>query len=103
MINAYFDPKQQRAQIALALVGRTISEASDGKLKSFLASNNLPEAASKPIQLKEKPVKVGEAGAGEFIVGLLPYLIVIWAFYGGFALATDLVAGERKRQRWRLS
>ena len=97
VINAYFDPKQQRAQIALALVGRTISEASDGKLKSFLASNNLPEAASKPIQLKEKPVKVGEAGAGEFIVGLLPYLIVIWAFYGGFALATDLVAGEKEK------
>ena len=97
VIKAYFDPKQQRAQIALSIVSKTIKEISERRLKSFLASKHLPASASEPIDLQEKTVKVGEGGAGEFIVGMLPYLIVIWAFYGGFALATDLVAGEKEK------
>ena len=42
------------------------------------------------------PVGTGE-GAGEMIVGLLPYLIVIWAFYGGMGIVGDLVAGEKEK------
>lgn len=97
IINAYFDPKQQRAQIALGTVRRTFNEESEGRLKAYLRENALPESASKPIQIQEKEVQVGEAGAGEFIVGMLPYLIVIWAFYGGFSLSSDLVAGEKEK------
>ncbi len=97
VVNAYFDPKQQRAQIALATVRRTFNEQSESRLKAYLKENSLPESASEPIQIKEKEIKVGEAGAGEFIVGMLPYLIVIWAFYGGFSLSSDLVAGEKEK------
>jgi len=97
IIRAYLDPKQQKAQIALAIVSKTIAASSELRLKEFLKSRSLPESASQPIKLEEKAVKVGEAGAGEFIVGMLPYLIVIWAFYGGFALASDLVAGEKEK------
>ena len=96
-IEAYFDPKQQKAQIALSIVRREIEKQSASRLKSYLAGEGLPVEASEPIQIKEVEVKVGEGGAGEFIVGMLPYLIVIWAFYGGFALATDLVAGEKEK------
>jgi len=97
IIEAYFDPKQQKAQIVLSIVRREVAKESSAKLKSFLVESGLPAEASEPIVIKEKEVKVGEAGAGEFIVGMLPYLIVIWAFYGGFALATDLVAGEKEK------
>lgn len=34
---------------------------------------------------------------GSMIVGMLPYFIVIWAFFGGFSVAGDLVAGEKER------
>lgn len=97
VVNAYLDPKQQRAQIALSLVERELKTVAETRLKSFLVSKSLPAEASNPITLKEIDVKVGEAGAGEFIVGMLPYLIVIWAFYGGFSLASDLVAGEKEK------
>lgn len=97
VVNAYLDPKQQRAQIALSYVQKAIKGMSDARLQSLLISKSLPAEASNPITLKEIDVKVGEAGAGEFIVGMLPYLIVIWAFYGGFSLASDLVAGEKEK------
>jgi sodium transport system permease protein len=96
-IRAFYDPKQQKALIALALVRKEVAKLSSERLKRFLTSSKLPASASEPIQINEKAVTVGEAGAGEFIVGMLPYLIVIWAFYGGFALATDLVAGEKEK------
>jgi sodium transport system permease protein len=97
VVQAYLDPKQQKAQIALAIVSKSIKDMSEARLREFLKKRSLPESASEPIRIQEKTVKVGEAGAGEFIVGMLPYLIVIWAFYGGFALATDLVAGEKEK------
>jgi sodium transport system permease protein len=31
------------------------------------------------------------------LVGFLPYLIVIWAFYGGMSVASDLIAGEKEK------
>jgi sodium transport system permease protein len=96
-VMAYLDPKQQKAQITLAVVNRIVKDLSENRLKAFLKSKSLPESASQPIKLEEKNVQVGEAGASEFIVGMLPYLIVIWAFYGGFALASDLVAGEKEK------
>jgi sodium transport system permease protein len=51
-----------------------------------------------PIDLKEKPVQVGEGtGAGGLLVSFLPYLLVLFTFTGGVALAADLVAGEKER------
>jgi len=97
VVYAYFDPKQQKGQIALSVVSRSLAQTSRTRLESYLVSRSLPAEASQPIKIEEKPVKVGEGGAGEFIVGMLPYLIVIWAFYGGFALATDLVSGEKEK------
>lgn len=45
-----------------------------------------PENVSKPTGLNN-----------EFLISLLPYLIIIWAFYGGFSIVSDLVAGEKER------
>lgn len=97
VITAYFDPKNQKASIALSLFKKSVEEASKKLLSLYLANHNIPEAVAEPIKVVEKEVKIGEKGASEFIVSMLPYLIVMWAFYGGFAMASDLVAGEKEK------
>jgi len=98
IINAYFDPKQQTSEIAKDLVARIVAELNKQILKTTLVKEHIPATAAEPLKFQEMPVEVGGQGAGAFIVSMLPYLIVIWAFYGGFAMATDLVAGEKEKQ-----
>ena len=81
-----------------ALIGEVISRLERRGLrlvaaKFMLVSRELAE----PFQLEKKELKKEKGMAGSMIVGLLPYLIVIWAFYGGMAAATDSVAGEKER------
>lgn len=97
VIDAYFDPKAQKAQIILGGLEKSFSEANKLALAETLKKKGIPAAAADPVKLQRKEVKIGEGGASEFIVGMLPYLIVIWAFYGGFSLSSDLVAGEKEK------
>ena len=48
--------------------------------------------------MKRNEVKVGEAESSQLLVQLLPYFIVIWAFFGALSSASDLVSGEKERQ-----
>ncbi len=96
-IDAYFDPKSQKAQVIIAGIEADSSKTNKVVLETFLKSHNLPASAAESVKVQRKEVKIGEDGAGDFIVGMLPYLIVIWAFYGGFSLAGDLVAGEKEK------
>lgn len=97
-VAAVFDPKQQMGQIVLSQVKEIYSLANRETLKALLQSKGIPESAMEAITVVESRLDVGEGkGAGQMIVGLLPYLIVIWAFYGGFGVASDLVAGEKEK------
>lgn len=94
---AHVDTKQQKAQITLSRITKEVIEANRNALDTVLASKGIPPEVATPVVLVPVPVTVGEKSAGEFIVSMLPYLIVMWAFYGGFALASDLVAGEKEK------
>jgi sodium transport system permease protein len=97
-VAAYYDPKQEMGKIALGAVSGTLREFNRNRVEALLSQQGLPGEAAEPLRLVEHEVKVGdEAGAGELIIGLLPYLIVIWAFYGGFGIVADLVAGEKEK------
>ncbi|MEQ1935632.1 MAG: ABC transporter permease subunit, partial [Fimbriimonadaceae bacterium] len=64
----------------------------------LLVSKQLPEIAADPLLLVENEVVVGKKGsAGAFLIQMLPYLIIIWAFFGGMAIVSDLVAGEKEK------
>lgn len=98
VVNAYFDPKQQLAQITLGVIGGAIDQANKKVLQTVLETKGIPTWTAESVKLQRKEVQVGEGkGAGDFIVGMLPYLIVIWAFYGGFGIVSDLVAGEKEK------
>lgn len=96
-IEAYYDPKQQMAQLALSGVQQALSLENKKALAETLREKLIPETAAEHIKLIPKPVEVGSKGAGELIVGFLPYLIVLFAFSGGMSMAADMVAGEKDK------
>lgn len=96
-VGAIFDKDQESSKIALGLVKSQVGELNKGMVSALLQSKGIQGAMAEPINVKENPVKREEGGLGGFLAGLMPYLIVIWAFYGGFSLAADMVAGEKER------
>lgn len=97
-VEVLFDPNEPLAP----LVTRTVREIS-ARLNAAMASTLLQRAGIdpnllEPIQVRERPLDP-EKGLGEtMLVSILPYLVVIWAFYGGMSVASDMVAGEKERQ-----
>lgn len=93
-----FDPKEDGAQLArLSVVSAFATHIAAYQATTLSAVGLTPDKLS-PIAFDEKPVQVGEgAGAGGFLVSFLPYLLVLFTFTGGVALAADLVAGEKER------
>jgi sodium transport system permease protein len=67
-------------------------------LATTLERASIPATEAENIKISKHELVVGEKkGASDLLVGLLPYMIVIWAFYGGMGIAGDLVAGEKEK------
>lgn len=97
-ITATYDPKNQTAPIAISIVERIVTEINKLQRNNLLASQGIDPKRAEPLQVVEKKLETGpKGGASELIIGFLPYLIVIWAFYGGMSIASDLVAGEKEK------
>lgn len=97
-INAYFDPKNQTAPIALNIVDRIVAEINKNRRNELLQTHAIDPKRAEPLTLSEHRIETTkEKGASELIIGFLPYLIVIWAFYGGMSVASDLVSGEKEK------
>jgi sodium transport system permease protein len=96
-IRAYYDPSQPLAPIMLALVERTFAEQNRKVVAEILEARGVSPELAEPIRLDREEVQVGQAAAGQMVIGILPYLIVIWAFYGGFSIVADMVAGEKEK------
>jgi sodium transport system permease protein len=97
-IQAFYDPKEQTAQIGLSVVQKVYEEVNRQVLKGLFAAKGLPQGSDQAFKIVERTVQVGaKEGAGEFLLGFLPYLTIIWAFYGGMGIASDLVAGEKEK------
>lgn len=96
-LTATYDPTEPLSQIALATLREPIEAINKEGLKRILKENGVPESASEPIKFESKEAEKPKGLGGSSMVSLLPYLIVIWAFYGGFSIVSDLVAGEKER------
>ncbi|MDI9639980.1 ABC transporter permease [Kamptonema cortianum] len=96
-IRVAYDSTDPMSQIALASLRRQVEEANIGFLEQYLASNGLSSDKSNSIKLEETDIANKEGLAGSGLVDLIAYLIVLWAFYGGLSIVSDLVAGEKER------
>lgn len=94
---ATYDRKQESAGIALKYLQGTIAEMNDAAVKVVFKEHNIPDELREPFTVKENPLQIGDADTNQMLIGILPYLIVVWAFFGGMTSASDLVAGEKDK------
>lgn len=92
-----FDPSETTSEIASRAVAEVAEHARTESVKQRIRERGLDVAAFEPFRVAKRPIEVEKAFGGEWLIGFLPYLIVIWAFYGGFSIVADLVAGEKER------
>ncbi len=93
-----YDPQSDNAKIAQGLVGEAIYKLNDGIGRQVLKSHQLKPEDIQPATLKKNEIVVGQTGVSDFLIGMLPYLIVVYAFYGGVGAGSDTVAGEKDKQ-----
>jgi len=99
VIRAYYDDKDEKARIQIAQTRAIFEKVSGEVLVKTLEAEGLPKEAAEPIKFEEKPIKVGsDSSASDLVIKLLPYIIVIYAFYGGMGSVGDLVAGEKEKK-----
>lgn len=96
-VTEYYDPGNQASQITIGVLEQAFQKAGSEELKILLKAHSIDPVMAEPIKVTQVTVHKGEKSAGEFILDLLPYLVVLWAFYGGMGAVGDLVAGEKEK------
>jgi sodium transport system permease protein len=97
-VEQLYDPKEDSAEIAKAAVKQALAPYMASQAVVVLSAHGLSPTELENVTFKDTPVKVGEgAGAGAIIVGILPYMMVLFTFTGGFSIASDMVAGEKEK------
>ncbi|MCX7799400.1 MAG: ABC transporter permease subunit [Fimbriimonadales bacterium] len=84
------------------LVARSVRELAErlnlAMASAAFRSAGLDANVLQAIVVDERPVDPGKGLGESMLLSILPYLVVIWAFYGGMSVAADVVAGEKERQ-----
>lgn len=83
-----------------AMLGGLKAQIADGNKKiaaAVLEKNGINPELAEAVRVEGVDIAKKDGLAGSEIVTLIPYLIVIWAFYGGMSIVSDLVAGEKER------
>jgi sodium transport system permease protein len=96
-VTVYYDQTEPMSQIALARFREAVVSVVRPMAERRLKELGIGPEAAQPITIDARPVPRPPGLGGSPLVGLLPYLIVLWAFYGGFGIASDLVTGEKDK------
>lgn len=91
------DPLEQTSDMAFAAILRSLQKQITGFTSDYLRANDIQLEKLVPYTIKREELKTSKPVGGELWASLLPYLIVLFAFYGGFSIVGDLVAGEKER------
>ena len=97
VVTAHYDSDETLSTIAMAAVRGMVAEMNKESVRVMFKESGLPEQMAEPVAFEQVDEKIGEGLGGSMIVGLLPYLIVLWALIGGISTVSDLVAGEKER------
>lgn len=97
-VSAYYDPKSELSGISMNIVQRTFDEVNRKVLAERLKAHNLPQQMASAIKVEKKEVtEGGKVQTADLAISLVPYFIVMWAFYGGMSIGSELVAGEKEK------
>jgi sodium transport system permease protein len=93
---ATYDSDDPMSQVAMGALRQAVDAVNKKSTEAVLERLGADKAAAEPIKFEARALADKGLG-GSSLLGMLPYLIVLWAFYGGMSLASDLVAGEKER------
>lgn len=96
-IKVYLDKKSLPAQLALARLEAAAQVLNAKRRAQVLADKQLRERDLEPIRVEAVATTEAQEFGGDTVSTLLPYLLVVFAFFGGMSLAADSVAGEKER------
>lgn len=92
-----FDPLNDSSRDALSRLRATLEQLNAQWLQRRLAQRFISAEFMKPLEVRTETLRT-ENPAGNLILSLLlPYVIVLSAFFGAVSPAFDLVAGEKER------
>jgi sodium transport system permease protein len=96
-IKTVFDSRETLSSVAASGLRKAVAEANTEAVRTILETQGNDPGLAEPIVMETEDIAEESGASGGALAGLLPYLIVIWAFYGGFGTATDIGAGEKER------
>ena len=97
-VRAFYDPKQDLGQLAISELQKDLDQRNRKLLSITLNNRGIPQTAAQHFALQPQQVQVGgKTETSQLLIGLIPYLVILWAFLGGVSIATELVAGEKEK------
>lgn len=94
---AVYDKSEVKSSLALGVFQDLVSAMNRSAIEVTLQAKGLPKSAAEPIKVVEREVEIKEALGSSIILSMIPYLVVLYAFYGGFSIVGDMVAGEKEK------
>ncbi len=96
-IIAHYTKESPLSLLALRALGSQVEKANKTRVEAILEAKGGSKLDATPLLLKEVDHTKKEGLGGSELLTLIPYLIVVWALYGGMGIVSDLVAGEKER------
>lgn len=96
-VQAFHDSSQPLSEIALRTVESVVDEVNRRLAVTELESRGIPEVTLQRIAVDPVDTAKPQPEGTAFLASLLPYMIVLWAFYGGVSSVSDMMAGEKER------
>lgn len=96
-LEAFYTSERPRSMVAYSAIRQAAEKAKSQRLSALAKEQGLSESEMEPVLVEGEDVGKQEGLAGSPLSGLLPYLIILWTFYGGMSLVSDLIAGEKEK------
>ncbi len=86
-----------KSGLGVAAIERFFRDLREQTVITRLAARGLSDELVKPFEVRRRNVAPPEKVGGNFIGGIIPYIIIILCFTGAMYPAIDLTAGEKER------
>jgi sodium transport system permease protein len=96
-LTVLYDSSQSLSKEAYERLSAFIDAISRSETRVRLAKRTLSPGFIKPYELAEANVASDSRQSQAFLGGLLPYLAILFSFFGAFYPSLDLTAGEKER------
>jgi sodium transport system permease protein len=96
-ITLYHYEGELKSGLGASAVERFFRDLREKTIENRLVARGLSGDVVKPFEVRRQNVAAPEKVGGNFIGGIIPYIIIILCFTGAMYPAIDLTAGEKER------